>query len=71
MENVFYFCAQTGVWLARKPNAPSNYYRYTLDWKHLEKVQAAVRAAEVAPEGLKYHADFLWWLEHNDLGRSV
>jgi hypothetical protein len=70
MDNVFYFHAQTGVWLLRKFKAPSN-HTYTLDWKYLGKVQSAVRDAEVSPAGLKYPADFLWWLEHNDLEKSV
>ena len=66
-KDIFYFTAQTGVWKLKKPKAPSNFYVYTLPWSALGKVQSAVRDAKVGSGGLEYHADFLHWLEHNDL----
>ena len=67
-DDCFYFVAQTGVWKLRPPLAPSNYHIYRLPYAQLARVQVAVRDAEVGPNGLEYHADFLHWLEHNDKG---
>ncbi len=67
-DETFYFVAQTGVWKLRRPLAPSNYHIYELPYAELARVQIAVRAARVTPDGLEYRPDFLWWLEHNDKG---
>lgn len=67
-DDCFYFVAQTGVWKLCRPLAPSNFHVYQLPYAQLAKVQAAVRDADVAPEGLVYPQEFVVWLERNDKG---
>lgn len=64
----FLFTPQTGViHTTTHPEAPSNFWRYTLPNRHLARVRDAVEAAEVTSFGLIYPESFVRWLEDNDV----
>lgn len=65
----FYFEAQTGRIHLTAPQAPSNYFRYTFDRKHLARVERLVEEAEVDSCGLVYSAEALAWLDANRIDR--
>ena len=65
----FYFEAQRGRIYLEAPQAPSNFFRYTFDRRHLAKVKLLVDQAEIDSCGLVYSSEALAWLDANRIDR--
>lgn len=63
---MIWFIPQTGEIFYRKPEAPTNYYVYTLPKALLGRVKMALEAATLGVGGWQYDDEFLQWLNDND-----
>ena len=64
-----YFEAQTGRIFRTAPSAPSNYFRYTFDRRHLRRLGLIVARATPTLHGLEYTPSDLAWVEGNHIDR--